>query len=125
VAKPGFDSAGPFPLHLISCSAKEGPGFQRETLFTNTEITVVGTGYPHASRLKNLEAFLNARHVAVVGRGLIEDPVDGWLRQEGRLKRQVVLNVPRYVQALQAVAQSDLVAFAPKRLADLWQDHRH
>ena len=68
--------------------------------------------------LKNLEAFLNARHVAVVGRGLIEDPVDSWLRQEGGLKRHVVLNVPSYVQALQAVAQSDLVAFVPKRLAE-------
>jgi DNA-binding transcriptional LysR family regulator len=103
---------------LISCSAKEVPGFQRETLFTDTEVTVVRTGYPRASRLKNLEAFVNARHVAVVGRGLIEDPVDSWLRQEGGLKRQVVLNVPSYVQALQAVAQSDLVAFVPKRLAE-------
>lgn len=101
---------------LISCSTNEVAGFHRETLFTDTEITVVRTGYPCASRLKNLEAFLNARHVAVVGRGLIEDPVDIWLRQEG-LKRQIVLEVPSYVQALQAVAQSDLVAFVPKRLA--------
>jgi len=101
---------------LISCSANEVPGFKRETLFTDTEVTVVRAAYPRALRLKNLEAFLNARHVAVVGRGLLEDPVDTWLHEEG-VKRQVVLNVPSYVQALQAVAQSDLVAFVPKRLA--------
>jgi DNA-binding transcriptional LysR family regulator len=56
-------------------------------------------------------------HVAVVGKGLKEDPVDTWLRQEG-LARQIVLRVPSYLQALQAVAQSDLVAFIPKRLAE-------
>jgi len=102
---------------LISCSTNEVAGFQRETLFTDTEVTVVRKGYPSASRMKNLKAFLNARHVAVVGRGLTEDPVDGWLRQEG-LARQIVLRVPSYLQALQAVAQADLVAFVPQRLAE-------
>jgi len=101
---------------LVSCSNKDVPGFGRETLFTDTEVTVVRAAYPSAPRLKNIDAFLNARHVAVVGRGLVEDPVDAWLREEG-LKRQVVLDVPGYIQALQAVAQSDLVAFVPKRLA--------
>lgn len=101
---------------LISCSENEVSGFERETLFKDTEVTVVRKGYPWASRLTNLDAFLKGRHVAVVGRGLIEDPVDTWLRQE-KLRRHVVLRVPSYVQALQAVAQSDLVAFVPARLA--------
>jgi DNA-binding transcriptional LysR family regulator len=102
---------------LISCSAKELAGFQRETLFTDTEVTVVRKGHPSASRMKNLKAFLNSRHVAVVGKGLTEDPVDTWLGEEG-LARQIILRVPSYLQALQAVAQSDLVAFVPKRLAE-------
>lgn len=38
------------------------------------------------------------------------------LREEG-LARQIVLRVPNYLQALQAVAQADLVAFVPQRLA--------
>jgi DNA-binding transcriptional LysR family regulator len=101
---------------LISCTTNEIAGFQRETLFTDTEVTVVRKGYPSRSRMNSLKAFLNARHVAVVGRGLTEDPVDTWLRQEG-LARQIVLRVPSYLQALQTVAQSDLVAFVPKRLA--------
>jgi DNA-binding transcriptional LysR family regulator len=102
---------------LISCTTNEIAGFQRETLFTDTEVTVVRKGYGSGSRMNRLQAFLNARHVAVVGRGLTEDPVDTWLRQEG-LARKIVLRVPSYLQALQAVAQSDLVAFIPKRLAD-------
>jgi len=102
---------------LISCSTNEVAGFQRETLFTDTEVTVVRKGYPSVSRMKDLKAFLSSRHVAVVGRGLKEDPVDSWLRQEG-LARQIVLRVPSYLQALQAVAQADLVAFVPKRLAE-------
>ena len=102
---------------FISCTTNEIAGFHRETLFTDTEVTVVRKGYPCGSRMNGLKAFLDARHVAVVGRGLTEDPVDTWLRQEG-LARKIVLRVPSYVQALQAVAQSDLVAFIPKRLAD-------
>jgi DNA-binding transcriptional LysR family regulator len=102
---------------FISCTTNEMAGFQRETLFTDTEVTVVRKGHGSGSRMNRLKAFLNARHVAVVGRGLTEDPVDTWLRQEG-LARKIVLRVPSYVQALQAVAQSDLVAFIPKRLAD-------
>jgi DNA-binding transcriptional LysR family regulator len=102
---------------FISCTTNEMAGFQRETLFTDTEVTVARKGYGSGSRMNSLKAFLNARHVAVVGRGLTEDPVDTWLRREG-LARKIVLRVPSYVQALQAVAQSDLVAFIPKRLAD-------
>jgi DNA-binding transcriptional LysR family regulator len=102
---------------LISCATNELSGFQRETLFTDTEVTVVRKGHPSASRMKNVKTFLNSKHVAVVGRGLTEDPVDSWLRQEG-LARQIVLRVPSYLQALQVVAQADLVAFVPQRLAE-------
>ncbi|HMJ20950.1 MAG TPA: LysR family transcriptional regulator [Terriglobales bacterium] len=102
---------------LLSCSINEIAGFQRETLFTETEVTVVRKGHPSSLQMKNLKAFLNSKHVAVVGRGLTEDPVDSWLREEG-LTRQIVLRVPSYLQALQAVSQTDLVAFVPRRLAE-------
>ena len=96
---------------LISCSRKEIAGFQREPFFTDTEVTVVRKGHPSASRMKNLKTFLNSEHVAVIGRAL-----DTRLRQQG-LNRQIGVRVPSYLQAIQAVAQSDLVAFVPKRLA--------
>jgi DNA-binding transcriptional LysR family regulator len=102
---------------LISCTENEIPGFQRETLFTDTEVTVARRGHPAASRLRSLKTFLDSSHVAVVGKGLEEDPVDHWLRQEGWV-RHVVLRVPSYLQALQTVAHSDLIAFVPRRLAE-------
>ncbi|MEP6731448.1 MAG: LysR family transcriptional regulator [bacterium] len=101
---------------LLSCTTNDVPGFLCERLFTDTEVSVVRRGHPAASRLMHLDTFLDAAHVAVVGSGLHEDPVDGWLRQEQHA-RQIVLRVPSYLQALQAVAHSDLVAFVPKRLA--------
>jgi LysR substrate binding domain len=57
----------------------------------------------------------------VVGRGRTEDPVDVWLREEG-IERRIVLVVPSYLQALHAVATTDLVAFVPTRLAHTLAD---
>jgi DNA-binding transcriptional LysR family regulator len=51
----------------------------------------------------------------VIGSEYAEDPVDDWLRQEGR-ERKVVLSVPHYLQALRVVGQSDLIAVIPERL---------
>jgi DNA-binding transcriptional LysR family regulator len=102
---------------VICCSNNEIAGLECETLFTDTEVTVVRKGHPSVSRMKNLKEFLNAMHVAVVGEGVTADPVDTWLRREG-VARRIVLRVPSYLQALQTVAQSDLVAFVPKRLAE-------
>jgi DNA-binding transcriptional LysR family regulator len=101
---------------LISCTSMDIAGFAKETLFTDTEAVVVRHGYPHASRLRALDVFLRSRHVAVVGAGLREDPVDTWLREQG-LSRDIVLQVPSYLQALQVTARADLVAFVPRRLA--------
>lgn len=101
---------------LVSCTTMEIAGFEKETLFTDTEAVVVRDGYPRASRLKVLDVFLRSRHVSVVGAGLSEDPVDSWLRAKG-LSRDIVLQVPSYLQALQVTARSDVVAFVPRRLA--------
>lgn len=62
---------------VLSCATSHIAGLQREKLFLDTEVTVVRKGHPAASRMKNLKVFLEAMHVAVVGMGLIEDPVDG------------------------------------------------
>lgn len=106
---------------FVSCSTREFSGFQQGVLFTDTEATICRRGYPAGSGLRELEAFLQAKHVAVVGRGLNEDPVDEWLRQEG-LARQVALRVPSYMQALQVVSETNLVALVPKRLAEFFAE---
>ena len=92
-------------------------GLEREALFADTEITVARHGNPFVPQLENLKSFLNAPHVAVVGSGIAEDPVDRWLREEGYAKR-IVLRIASYWQAIQAVAVLNLVAFVPKRLAE-------
>jgi DNA-binding transcriptional LysR family regulator len=101
---------------FISCSEEEFRGFERSTLFTDTESVVVRRGHPRASSLRTLRTFLDSGHVAVVGRGHAQDPVDVWLSEQ-RLERRIVLVVPSYVQALHAVATTDLVALLPRRLA--------
>ena len=104
---------------IVSCTAHEIPGFERETLCRDTEVIVVRQVRRGAARRGTMtrQAFIDANHVAIVGRGLSEDPTDTWLRQQG-LARRIALQVPSYVQALQVVSETDLVAFVPKGLAD-------
>ena len=100
-----------------SCSTDDLQGFERIPLFTDTEVVVVRRDHPLVSRLGALRTFVDARHIAVVGRGKMQDPVDAWLLEEG-IERRIGLTVPSYLQALHAAAATDLVAFAPRRLAD-------
>jgi DNA-binding transcriptional LysR family regulator len=100
----------------ISCSTYELAEFERSPLFTDSESVVIRRGHPCTSGMKALQTFLESSHVAVVGRGRTEDPVDIWLRDE-RIERRIVLIVPSYLQALHVVATTDLVAFVPTRLA--------
>jgi len=99
----------------IACVPHRFKGFYQQHLFKDRDACAVRRGHPLAARLADLHAFLNARHVAVVGREFTEDPVDTWLQQEG-LRRNVALTVPHYLQALHVVAQSDLIAVLPERL---------
>lgn len=99
----------------IACDPHCFKGYYQQRLFTDRDACAIRTGHPLTSRLGGLEDFLHAKHVAVVGREFTEDPVDTWLREEGR-QRNVALSVPHYLQALHVVAQSDLIAVIPERL---------
>jgi DNA-binding transcriptional LysR family regulator len=100
---------------VIACVPNRFKGFYQQRLFTDRDACAVRRGHPIAERIADPEEFLTAKHVAVVGREFTEDPVDTWLRQEGR-GRNVTLTVPHYLQALHVVAQSDLIAVIPERL---------
>jgi DNA-binding transcriptional LysR family regulator len=99
----------------IACVPNRFKGFYQQHLFKDRDACAVRRGHPIAARIADPDAFLNAKHVAVVGREFTEDPVDTWLQQEG-LRRNVALTVPHYLQALHVVAQSDLIAVLPERL---------
>src|SRR5260370_2124313 len=102
---------------VIACTDEAFAGFHRERLFADTEALAVRRGHPAGARLGRLDEFLLARHVAVVGRGQREDPIDSWLREKG-VERRIALVVPSYLQALHMVAHTDLVAFVPRRLIE-------
>jgi DNA-binding transcriptional LysR family regulator len=90
-------------------------GFHRQLLYTDRDALAVRRGHPVGVKLGRRDAFLNARHVAVVIRGQNSDLIDDWLRTKG-IERRIALVVPGYIEALHIVARTDLVAFVPRRL---------
>jgi DNA-binding transcriptional LysR family regulator len=90
-------------------------GFHRQLLYTDSDALAVRRGHPVGTKLRTREAFLKARHVAVIIRGQNEDLVEGWLRSKG-IERRIALIVPGYIEALHVAARTDLVAFLPRRL---------
>jgi len=99
----------------VACVPNFFKGFYQQRLFTDRDACAARRDHPITRQIVRPEAFLNAQHVAVIGREFTEDPVDSWLRQEGYV-RNVALSVPHYLQALHVVAQSDLIAVIPERL---------
>ena len=90
-------------------------GFHRQRLYTDSDALAVRRGHPAGARLKKRDAFLKARHVAVIIRGQNEDLIDIWLRPKG-IERRIALVVPGYIEALHVAARTDLIAFVPRRL---------
>jgi DNA-binding transcriptional LysR family regulator len=100
----------------LVCSIGDGfKGFHRQRLYTDTDALAVRRGHPVGAKLKKRDAFLAARHVAVVIRGQSEDLIDRWLHSKG-IERRIALVVPGYIEALHVTARTDLVAFVPRRL---------
>ena len=98
----------------IACVPKQFKGFYQQRLFADRDACAVRRGHALTKRM-NVESFLRARHVAVVGREFREDPVDTWLREEGH-DRSVAVTVEHYLQALHVVGQSEFIAVIPARL---------
>ncbi|HXL13506.1 MAG TPA: LysR family transcriptional regulator [Bradyrhizobium sp.] len=102
-------------LDLVISLGNAFKGFHRQLLYTDRDALAVRRAHPVGARLGRRDAFLKARHVAVVIRGRNVDLIDEWLRTKG-IERHIALVVPGYIEALHVVARTDLVAFVPKRL---------
>jgi DNA-binding transcriptional LysR family regulator len=100
---------------ILACLPDAFPGFHRQRVYADKDALAVRRGHPDGKRLKRLEVFGAARHVAVACDGAREDMIDGWLRRRG-VERRIALTVPSYLQALRMAARTDLVAFVPGRL---------
>ncbi|WMT77215.1 LysR family transcriptional regulator [Bradyrhizobium sp. Ash2021] len=102
-------------IDLVISIGNAFSGFHRQRLYTDSDALAVRRGHPSGAKLKRRDAFLEARHVAVILRGRNEDLIDGWLRSKG-IERRIALVVPGYLEALHVAARTDLVAFVPRRL---------
>jgi DNA-binding transcriptional LysR family regulator len=100
---------------ILACLPDAFPGFHRQRVYTDKDALAVRRGHPEGARLKRLDVFRKARHVAVACDGARADMIDGWLRRRG-VERHIALTVPSYLQALRIAARTDLVAFVPRRL---------
>ncbi|MHC6157353.1 LysR family transcriptional regulator [Bradyrhizobium elkanii] len=102
-------------IDLVVSIGDSFKGFHRQRLYTDSDALAVRRGHGVGTKLKKREAFLAARHVAVIIRGQNEDLIDTWLRAKG-IERRIALVVPGYIEALHVTARTDLVAFVPRRL---------
>lgn len=102
-------------IDLVISIGNAFKGFHRQLLYTDSDALAVRRGHPLGAKLKRRDAFLAARHVAVIIRGQSEDLIDTWLRSKG-IERHIALVVPGYIEALHVAARTDLVAFVPRRL---------
>jgi DNA-binding transcriptional LysR family regulator len=102
-------------IDLVISIGNAFSGFHRQRLYVDSDALAVRRGHPAGAKLKKRDAFLNARHVAVINRGQNEDLIDSWLRAKG-IERRIALVVPGYILALHVAARTDLVAFVPRRL---------
>ena len=85
-------------------------GFHRQLLYTDSDALAVRRSHPAGAKLRRRDAFLNARHVAVVIRGQSADLIDDWLRPKG-IERRIALVVPGYIWSATSVrANGDGVA---------------
>ncbi len=97
----------------VSTDATLFAGLRKAPLFEDHDVLAVHVGQPATWR--EILEMLDAPHVAVVAAGAASDPVDDWLASRG-LHRRIAAVVPHYLQALMAVARTDLVAVLPSRL---------
>jgi DNA-binding transcriptional LysR family regulator len=102
-------------IDLVISIGNAFKGFHRQLLYTDRDALAVRRAHPAGARLAKRDAFLDARHVAVIIRGRNTDLIDDWLLSKG-IERRIALVVPGYIEALHIVARTDLVAFVPGRL---------
>lgn len=101
---------------IITSVDRIWPGFEREALYPDRDITAVRRGHPATHILGTVEGLSAASHVAVVGAGESCDVLDAWL-ETTPIQRKVSAIAPSYAAALRIAATTNLVAIVPERFA--------
>jgi DNA-binding transcriptional LysR family regulator len=112
----GSQESGRIPDAVVACQTRDVPGFYRQRLFTDRDVCVMRAGHRLYRKSLQRKAFLEAPHVAVAAVEFSADPVDTWLQEVGH-PRDVIVTVPHYIEALHLVAETELIAVIPERLA--------
>jgi DNA-binding transcriptional LysR family regulator len=92
-------------------------GLYRRVLFNERYVLAGRAGHPRLKRRPTLAQFCALEHVVVsLAGGGFAGPTDDALAQMG-LTRRVALSVPHFLFMMSVLAQTDMVAMLPERLA--------
>ncbi len=91
-------------------------GFFQRSLFKQRYVVLARAGHPLARGRLSERKFLSARHVAVRAQGTGHARADELLQKLAG-QRQVAVQVPHFLSVPYLVAQSELLATVPERLA--------
>ena len=94
-------------------------GFYQQKLFSQYYVGMAASNHPRLERQPSLETFLAEGHAIVTASGTGHAVIDRTLRLMDR-ERRVVLEVPNYLGLSDIIANTDLVATVPLRLAQLF-----
>jgi DNA-binding transcriptional LysR family regulator len=100
---------------ILGIPAPSGPFLQR-TLLTESFVVLARPGHPIVGRKLDLARYLKCGHLLVSAAGDVRGSVDNALAKIGR-ERRVVAAVPQFLAGFAAVAASDMITTAPRRLA--------
>lgn len=94
-------------------------GFYRQALFMQTFVCLQAHGHPRLGATMTRDAYAREGHVDVAtqmsSQLIVQDAV-----QRAGLRREVVVRLPNYLGLSAIVAQTDLIATVPQRLAEQW-----
>ncbi len=108
---------GDIDVAFVQSGNADGAGVHGVDVLSETYVGIARTGTVNGAAM-TMEEFLSRRHIIVspTAKGFA-GPTDDALAGLG-LKRDVAFSVASFVFLAEAVAQSDLIAMAPKRLAE-------
>ncbi len=118
--KPDKD-AGPLrdgPIDLeIGVMGLSAPEVRAQLIFRDAFVGAARVGHPLLDGPISPERYADCRHVVASRRGASSGPVDDALAELG-LRRDVVVIVPGFPDAIRIACQSDLIALVPRSCFD-------
>lgn len=93
-------------------------GFLQRLVIRERHVCIVRSGHPHFRAGMSLEGFTATGQVIADATGMATTGVIDRFLSKNRVRRNVVLRVPQFHVLPAIVADSDLLAIVPKRLAD-------